>query len=158
MKFLFELFRRKPTPLDCVSPRVQHILVAARNEADRNFHRYVGSEHLWGGFLIYSEGVGFDILKALNVNFVTLKDDYRKSLFAEKPREPEIMIPFTPKLKSVLKKGEKEARKLGFSYFGTEHLLLGFLSIDGIARDSLRRQGIGIECYRLELTKRIKKT
>jgi ATP-dependent Clp protease ATP-binding subunit ClpC len=157
MKNLFGIFKREPSLLENVTPRVQRILLAARNEADRRFHQYVGSEHLWGGFLIYNEGVGIEILRALKVDIDVLKCGYSASMKAGPPREPRASIPCTPKFKAILAKGEKEARKLEFTYFGSEHLVLGFLSRGGIARDSLNRQSVDYERYRLELVQRIQK-
>lgn len=38
-----------------------------------------------------------------------------------------VEIPFTPRAKRVLELALEEARQLGHSYIGTEHLLLGLL-------------------------------
>lgn len=157
MKQLFALFRRKPSPSANMTPRVQQVLVVARNEAERRFHQYVGSEHLWGALISYNEGVAVDILRRLKVDFTILQKDYQAAMHAEEPREPKNSIPSTPDFRAVLAKGEKEAKKLGFAYFGTEHLLLGLLSVKGFASDSLASQGVDLTRYRDELIQQIQK-
>ncbi|MGH9123415.1 MAG: Clp protease N-terminal domain-containing protein, partial [Acidimicrobiales bacterium] len=44
-----------------------------------------------------------------------------------------------------------EARRMGHPYVGTEHLLLGLLSVEGPARDALRRAGVTAEAARAKV-------
>ncbi|MDP2277971.1 MAG: Clp protease N-terminal domain-containing protein, partial [Nitrospirota bacterium] len=54
-------------------------------------------------------------------------------------------IPFTPRAKKVLELAVEEARLIGHSYIGSEHLLLGILREDeGIAGRTLRSLGANL--------------
>lgn len=52
-------------------------------------------------------------------------------------------IPFTPRTKRLLKLSCEEAERLGHSYVGTEHLLLGLiLEGEGVALKVLENLGV----------------
>jgi ATP-dependent Clp protease ATP-binding subunit ClpA len=56
---------------------------------------------------------------------------------------------FTDRARQVVKDAQQEARQLGHSYIGTEHLLLAILHLDGgIAHDVLIEAGTGYEGVR----------
>ena len=63
-------------------------------------------------------------------------------------------IPFTPRAKKVLALSANEARNLGHSYVGTEHILLGLLREgEGIAARVLENLGVDLEEIRFEIMK-----
>lgn len=156
MKFLKNIFRRGPKPLDNVTVRIQRIFLAARNEADRRYHTYVGVDHLWGGLLRINEGVAIDILKSRGIDLSALRSEYEAKMTPPAtPKEPKRLMPFTSEFSAVLKSGNAEAAKLGVTHFGTEHLLLGLISRRGMAREALRKHGLDLNEARSEVAKRI---
>ncbi|HOW67736.1 MAG TPA: ATP-dependent Clp protease ATP-binding subunit, partial [Verrucomicrobiota bacterium] len=65
-------------------------------------------------------------------------------------------IPYTPRVKKVLALAQKEAKKLGHTYVGTEHILLGLLvEGDGVAARVLKDLEIDIEQARQEVLKEL---
>ena len=63
-------------------------------------------------------------------------------------------IGLTPRAKKVIELAVDEARRLGHSYIGTEHLLLGLVREgEGIAAGVLESLGVNIERVRAETTR-----
>ena len=63
-------------------------------------------------------------------------------------------IPFTPRAKKVLALSANEARNLGHSYVGTEHILLGLLTEgEGIAARVLENLNVDLDEIRYEIMK-----
>ncbi len=59
---------------------------------------------------------------------------------------------YTDRVQKVLMLAEKEARRLGHNYIGTEHLLLGLIQEgQGVAAQVLQSLGIGLEKVRQEV-------
>jgi hypothetical protein len=66
------------------------------------------------------------------------------------------MIPYTPRVKKVLALAAKEARALGHTYVGTEHMLLGMLREgDGVAGRVLSSFGVNVEQARQEVLREL---
>ncbi|MFM8721068.1 MAG: ATP-dependent Clp protease ATP-binding subunit, partial [Chthoniobacterales bacterium] len=65
-------------------------------------------------------------------------------------------IPYTPRVKKVLALAGKEAKALGHSYVGTEHILLGLLREgDGVAAKVLKNLDVDIERTRNEILREL---
>ena len=63
---------------------------------------------------------------------------------------------FTPRSKQVLMLAQKEAMRFNHDYVGTEHLLLGLLSLgQGVAVSVLKSMGVNLENLRLEVEKQV---
>ncbi len=61
---------------------------------------------------------------------------------------------FTPRAKQVLLIARNEAQRLNHDYVGSEHLLLGLISLgEGVAVEVLRSMGLNLEELRLEVEK-----
>ena len=109
--------------------RALQVFELARQEADRLKHDYVGTEHLLLGLIKLRSGVAMNVLISFGLNFeaVRLEIEKRTGFGSEKIVGN---IPFTPRMKRVLKTAKKEADALGH-YIGPEHLLLGLLQEQG---------------------------
>lgn len=56
---------------------------------------------------------------------------------------------YTDRARTVVALAQDEARRLGHSYIGTEHILLGLIGeAEGVAAEALRARGIGLEAVR----------
>ena len=63
---------------------------------------------------------------------------------------------FTPRAQQVLQLARKEAERFNHGYVGTEHLLLGIISLgQGVAVNVLQRLGISLESVRMEVDKAV---
>jgi ATP-dependent Clp protease ATP-binding subunit ClpC len=67
-----------------------------------------------------------------------------------------VEIPFTPRAKRVLELSLEEARQLGHSYIGTEHLLLGLLREgEGVAARVLEGLGVDLGKIRTQVVRMV---
>src|SRR5688572_10165719 len=132
--------------------RVRKVLAMAREEAARLHHEYVGTEHILLGLIREGEGVAATVLQNLNVELDEIQQKIEETVKKGKAAQatgPD--LPYTSRAKKVLELAMSEARELGHSYVGTEHLLLGLLREEkGIAAQVLTDAGVNLEAARTE--------
>src|SRR4051794_10213095 len=132
--------------------RVRKVLAMAREEAARLHHEYVGTEHILLGLIREGEGVAATVLQNLNVELDEVQQKIEETVKKGKAAQatgPD--LPYTSRAKKVLELAMSEARELGHSYVGTEHLLLGLLREEkGIAAQVLTDAGVNLEAARAE--------
>jgi ATP-dependent Clp protease ATP-binding subunit ClpC len=108
--------------------RAVRIIMAAQEEAKRLGSSFVGAEHLLLGMLREGELIVLKTLEYFHVDPKRLKERLEDEIQpepAEAAAGPE--IPFNAQVKKVIELAWDEARGLGHSYVGTEHLFLGIL-------------------------------
>ena len=134
--------------------RAQKAILLAQEEAKRLRHNYVGTEHLLLGLLAEAEGVAAISLKEMGIDL----DRARKEVvevIGEGNYDADI-VGFTPRTKRIFELGFLEARKLGHSYVGTEHLLLGLVGEgEGVAVAILKKLGADPEKLRENILGRL---
>ncbi len=132
--------------------RVRKVLAMAREEAARLRHEYVGTEHILLGLIREGEGVAAAVLQNLNVDLDDVQQRIEETVKQGKATQttgPD--LPYTSRAKKVLELAMSEARELGHSYVGTEHLLLGLLREEkGIAAQVLTDASVNLEAARAE--------
>ena len=132
--------------------RVRKVLAMAREEAARLHHEYVGTEHILLGLIREGEGVAAAVLQHLNVELEDIQQKIEETVKKGKAAQatgPD--LPYTSRAKKVLELAMGEARELGHSYVGTEHLLLGLLREEkGIAAQVLADANVSLEAARAE--------
>ena len=63
---------------------------------------------------------------------------------------------FTPRAQQVLQLARKEADRFNHGYVGTEHVLLGLVSLGhGVAVNALQAVGVDLESVRIEVEKAV---
>src|ERR1700690_1219934 len=68
----------------------------------------------------------------------------------------EAMNNFTPRAQQVLALARKEADRFHHNFVGTEHVLLGLISLgQGVAVNVLQKLGLDLESVRLEVEKQV---
>ncbi len=140
--------------MDNFTPRAQQVLQLARKEADRFNHGYVGTEHILLGLIALGHGVAVNALQALGIDLATVRMEVEKAVGTGPETKTIGNIPFTPRAKKVLALSASEARGLGHSYVGTEHILLGLLREgEGIAARVLENLGVDLDETRYEIMK-----
>jgi len=125
--------------------RGRKVIIYAREEAEKRQNDYLGTEHLLLGLLREEESLPMVILKKMGLSSEELRMEVERNL----PTGSNILtfgdIPFTPRAKKVLDLAVEEARLLGHSYIGSEHLLIGLIREDaGIAGKILRSLGANL--------------
>ncbi len=140
--------------MDNFTPRAQQVLQLARKEADRFNHGYVGTEHILLGLIALGHGVAVNALQALGIDLASVRMEVEKAVGTGPETKTIGNIPFTPRAKKVLALSASEARGLGHSYVGTEHILLGLLREgEGIAARVLENLGVDLDETRYEIMK-----
>lgn len=145
---------------------------AAFEEARMLGHDSVGDEDFLLGILRADDGIAADALSSLGVTHedardkseemfsdaltsigISLEDVRQEAGGAFDMRIPtERRIPLSPRGKDVLVEARREMKRLGDDYLGTEHILLGILSVeDGTAVRILAGMGVPPEDLEEEL-------
>jgi ATP-dependent Clp protease ATP-binding subunit ClpC len=133
--------------------RARRVVVLAQEEARDLGHNYVGTEHILLGLIHEGTGVAARALTALGVSLDEIRAQVEAIIgrgdLAHVQNGP---IPFTPRTKKVLELAAREARELGHSYIGTEHLLLGLMREgDGVGAQILNSAGIEFSAVRHQI-------
>ena len=134
------------------SERARRVLTTAQEEARQLNHSYIGTEHVLLGLAREEEGIAAKVLSNLGVSLSKVRSAVEFiSGRGEKPSTSETGL--TPRAKRVIELAIDEARQLGHSYIGTEHLLLGLLREgEGVAAGVLDSLGVTLERARAETT------
>ena len=124
------------------TPRAEEALRLSQEAAEEMGHGYVGSEHLLLGLIREEEGIAHRVLSEYGVTDEMVCDVLQRSvgkgLSGTAPSQG-----LTPRAKSVVELAVSESARMGSSYIGTEHLLMGILREGGnMALRILRTMGV----------------
>jgi len=138
---------------DKFSERARRVLTLAQDEAQRLNHNYIGTEHILLGLVREEEGVAAKVLVSMGVSLGKVSQAVEYIIGpGEKPSAGATGL--TSRAKRVLELAIDEARQLGHSYIGTEHLLLGLLREgEGVAAKVLDSFSVTLERTRAEVTR-----
>jgi ATP-dependent Clp protease ATP-binding subunit ClpC len=89
-------------------------------------HNYVGTEHFLLGLVKEGTGVAARVLQSQGVTEEKVLKEIEE-LIGRGDAGTQQPLGFTPRTKRVLELSFREARRMGHSYIGTEHLLLGIM-------------------------------
>jgi ATP-dependent Clp protease ATP-binding subunit ClpC len=109
--------------------RARQVVVHAQAEARTLKHDHVGTEHLLLGLLREDKGVAAHVLGSLDVTLERTRGEVVRIVGVGGVEPSSGQIPFTPVAKGVLERSLHEALVLGHNYIGTEHILLGLISV-----------------------------
>lgn len=123
--------------------RAQKVLALAQEEAVLHGHSSVGTEHILLGLVREVDGIAAKALEVLGVSSEKINEEVE--LLIGKSDEKVQNVYYTPRAKKVIELSMDEARKLGHSYVGTEHLLLGLIREgEGVAARVLSNLGVSL--------------
>src|SRR5256885_721518 len=114
-------------PFDRFNDRAKRVLALAQDEAIRFNHNYIGTEHLLLGLVREGEGVAARVLDSLGVELSKVRTAVEFIIGRGDSTTSPSEITLSPRTKKVIELAIDEARKLGHSHVGTEHLLLGLV-------------------------------
>jgi ATP-dependent Clp protease ATP-binding subunit ClpA len=115
--------------------QARRVVVMAQEEARLLGHGHIGTEHILLGLLAEGDGLAAQALASLEISLDAAREQVAE-IIGEGTGQPSGHIPFTPRTKKVLELSLREAQRLGDSYIGTEHILLG------MAREG---EGVGVQ-------------
>ncbi len=132
--------------------RARRVMALANQEAQRFNHEYIGTEHILLGLVKIGEGIGPNVIRNFDIDIRKVRLEVEK-LVRSGPSTVTIgRLPQTPRTQKVIELSINEARELGDSHVGTEHLLLGLLAErDGVASQVLLNLGMGLDETREEI-------
>jgi len=128
------------------SRRVQIILQYANDDASRLNHEFIGAEHILLGLLRLGNGYAIEIMKKAGININEMRTELLEML---KPGKPMLILgqkEYTPQARQVLDQAVAFAEELDLDFVGTEHLLLGLLSVDSpIIQEIFKKYGLTLK-------------
>ncbi|WP_010279491.1 ATP-dependent protease ATP-binding subunit ClpC [Paenibacillus senegalensis] len=130
--------------------RAQKVLALAQEEAVRLGHNNIGTEHILLGLIREGEGIAAKALIALGLGLEKIQDEV-EALIGRGQEQP-ANFAYTPRAKKVIELSMDEARKLGHTYVGTEHILLGLIREgEGVAARVLNNLGVSLNKARQQV-------
>ncbi|MBE3583779.1 MAG: ATP-dependent Clp protease ATP-binding subunit [Limnochordaceae bacterium] len=128
--------------------RAQKVVVLSQEEARRLGHNVVGTEHILLGLCAEGDGVAARALQSMGISLDRVRMEVEK-VIGRGEAPPTGQPTFTPRAKRVLELAFDEARNLGHTYIGTEHILLGLIREgEGVAAQVLKNMGADVEKVR----------
>lgn len=106
--------------------RAKKAIEVAQDEALSLGHNYIGTEHILYGLVKEGSGVASKVLANQNITAEEIENKIIEMIGKEVVTGTET-LGFTPRSKRVIENSFIEAKKLGYDYIGTEHLLMGIL-------------------------------
>lgn len=123
--------------------RAQKVLSLAQEEAVRFGHNNIGTEHILLGLVREEEGIASKALIGLGLGLEKIEKEVEALI--PQGTEQTLDIAYTPRAKKVIELSMDEGRKLGHTYVGTEHILLGLIREgEGIAARVLNNLGVSL--------------
>ncbi|WP_433746197.1 ATP-dependent protease ATP-binding subunit ClpC [Falsibacillus pallidus] len=130
--------------------RAQKVLALAQEEAIRLSHSNIGTEHVLLGLVREGEGIAAKALYGLGLSPEKIQKEVETLI--GKGQDSSQTIQYTPRAKKVIELSMDEARKLGHSYVGTEHILLGLIREgEGVAARVLNNLGVSLNKARQQV-------
>ncbi|CAM3937610.1 ATP-dependent protease ATP-binding subunit ClpC [Mesobacillus zeae] len=130
--------------------RAQKVLALAQEEAIRLGHSNIGTEHILLGLVREGEGIAAKALYGLGLGAEKIQKEVENLI--GRGEEGAQTIHYTPRAKKVIELSMDEARKLGHSYVGTEHILLGLIREgEGVAARVLNNLGVSLNKARQQV-------
>ena len=114
-----------------LTPRAEKAIGFAVQEAQRLKHNYVGVEHLLLGLVELDYGLTRDAFKRHGLTFSTLRSEIESLVGFGSDRVSWKNVPYAPRARRSLETASKHAKKLGHTYIGSDHILLGLLEEKG---------------------------
>ncbi|WP_054951028.1 ATP-dependent Clp protease ATP-binding subunit [Numidum massiliense] len=133
-----------------LTERAQKVLALAQDEAARLGHNNIGTEHILLGLVREGEGIAAKALIGLGLNLEKIHNEVEALIGrgGEQLGTPA----YTPRAKKVMELSMDEARKLGHTYVGTEHILLGLIREgEGVAARVLNNLGVSLNKARQQV-------
>ncbi|MFA5451702.1 MAG: ATP-dependent Clp protease ATP-binding subunit [Dehalococcoidales bacterium] len=138
---------------DKFSEHARRVLTLAQEEAQRFNHSYIGTEHILLGLAREEEGIAAKVLTSMGVSLQRVRQAVEYIIGAGE-KQSTGASGLTSRAKKVIELAIDEARQMGHSYIGTEHLLLGILREgEGVAARVLQNLDVNQERVRAEIAR-----
>lgn len=130
---------------------------AAREQALRFHHDFIGTEHLLLGLLELENGTASKALAKLGVSGEAVRAEIEKTVNSWPQPNPSHPLVTTPRANRAIRLAIKEANSLRQRSVDTEHILLGLLIENGgVAGMILRGLGVNVDDARAEISRQLR--
>ncbi len=131
---------------DKFNDQARRVFAYAQEEAQNLKHHYVGTEHLLLGLIRDENNTAVILLRTMDVEPLEIRTAVEFIIEQGDPNFSQPQIGLTSRSKKAIELAVDEAHRLGHSYIGTEHILLGMMREgEGIAAGVLESEGITLE-------------
>jgi ATP-dependent Clp protease ATP-binding subunit ClpC len=146
-------------PFDRFTDRGKLVLALAQDEAIRHNHNYIGTEHLLSALLRDTDSIAARALSSLGIELTKVRTALEFIIGrGNQPTSPS-EITLSPRTKKVIELSIDEARKLGHSHIGPEHVLLGLAREgEGVASGILESLGVSMAAARAKVLELLKES
>ncbi len=126
---------------DRFTERAKHVFDLAHESASQLGHGYVGSEHILLGLARDGGGAAARVLREAGMTDELIRTSIEKLVGRGESGDTTVQG-LTPRAKRIIELAMMDAGRLGHSYVGTEHLLMGILrESDSVAYNILTAAG-----------------
>ncbi|WP_204102913.1 MULTISPECIES: ATP-dependent Clp protease ATP-binding subunit [Spirulina sp. CCY15215] len=133
-------------------------VMLAQEEARRTGHNLVGTEQILLGLIGEGTAIAARVLRDMGVTLKAARTAVDRYI-GRGPGYAPPNLPFTPKAKKIFEQSFDEARQLGHTYIGTEHLLLALANEkESVAIKVLQQLGVDRDALRTEILRRMGET
>lgn len=134
------------------------VIRLSQEEARRLGHNFVGTEQILLGLIGEGNGVAAKVLQSLGVTLKAVREEVEK-IIGRGIGFVGVEIPFTPRSRRVLELSLEESRSFGWTYIGTEHLLLALIRDgEGVAAKVLLNLGVDSKQVRTKVIEMLSET
>jgi ClpA/ClpB-like protein len=145
------------SPFDRFTDHGKRVLGLAQDEAIRHNHNYIGTEHLLAALIRDTDSIAARALTSLGIELTKVRTalDFIVGRGDQTTSPSEITL--SPRTRKVIELAIDEARKLGHSHVGPEHILLGLVREgEGIASGILESLGVSMAMARAKVLELLK--
>ncbi|MGY4105191.1 ATP-dependent Clp protease ATP-binding subunit [Ignavigranum ruoffiae] len=124
----------------------RQVMIYAAEQAYYLHHQTVGTEHILLGLAREENGIAGQALRQYGAEFDVLLHELEMlhGRVVQNLPQGDIVIPYSPRAKKVIMNASNDAKRLGASKVGTEHLLLGLLKEEILATVLLKNIGMDL--------------
>lgn len=147
--------RHSPALFNRFTDLSRHAVVLAQEAARNHRHDYIDTEHLLLGLLDEPRGLAARLVNELAGSADAAIAAVEQHMAPAGKKAPRGHIAFRPTSKQALEAAVGLSTELANDFVGTEHLLLGVLSVDGRAKDALASLDITLETMKPRVTEAV---
>jgi ATP-dependent Clp protease ATP-binding subunit ClpA len=139
-------------PFDRFNESGKRVLSLAQDEAIRHNHNYIGTEHLLAALIRDGDTVAARALASCGIELTKVRTALEFIVGrGDQPTSPS-EITLSPRTKKVIELAIDESRRMGQSYVGAEHFLLGLIREgEGIASGVIESLGVSLQTVRMKV-------
>jgi len=139
-------------PFDRFSDRGKRVLALAQDEAIRQNHNYIGTEHLLAALLRDGDTVAARALTSMGIELGKVRTAIEAIVGRGDQTTSPSEITLSPRTKKVIELSIDESRRMGHSHLGPEHILLGLIREgEGIASGVIESLGVSLPTLRMKV-------